>query len=115
MWAEPPDRLRNTRRARARPRALRRPARARGRRGHSAFNAILDLVALRESEPATQILWAIRGDAPGRKYGGGGGDQLPARGALGATVRRLVEEGSVELIAGFHTRSVTAFEHGLVL
>ena len=30
-------------------------------------------------------------------------------------MRRLVEEGSVELIAGFHTRSVTAFEHGLVL
>ena len=26
--------------------------------GHSAFNAILDLVALRESEPATQIVWA---------------------------------------------------------
>ena len=29
--------------------------------GHSAFNAILDLVALRDSEPATQIVWAIRG------------------------------------------------------
>ena len=55
--------------------------------GHSAFNAILDLVALRESEPATQIVWAIRGGAPGRKYGGGGADQLPARGALGAAVR----------------------------
>ena len=48
--------------------------------GHSAFNAILDLVALRDSEPATQIVWAIRGGAPGRKYGGGGDDQLPARG-----------------------------------
>ena len=33
--------------------------------GHSAFNAILDLVALRDSEPATQIVWAIRGGAPG--------------------------------------------------
>ena len=74
--------------------------------GHSAFNAILDLVALRESEPATEVLWAIRGGAPGRKYGGGGDDQLPARGALGDTVRRLVDEGSVELITGFHTRSV---------
>jgi thioredoxin reductase len=95
--------------------------RYRGRRvlvvgsGHSAFNAILDLVALRESEPATQVLWAIRGGAPGRKYGGGGDDQLPARGALGATVRRLVAEGSVELITGFHTRSVTALKGGLVL
>ena len=74
--------------------------------GHSAFNAILDLVALRESEPATQIVWAIRGGAPGRKYGGGGADQLPARGALGAAVRALVEDGSVALAAGFQTRAI---------
>jgi pyridine nucleotide-disulfide oxidoreductase len=74
--------------------------------GHSAFNAILDLVALRDSEPATQVVWAIRGAAPDRSYGGGGDDQLPARGALGASVRRLVSDGSVELVPGFHIRSV---------
>ena len=70
--------------------------------GHSAFNAILDLVALRDSEPATEIVWAIRGGAPDRSYGGGGDDQLPARGALGAAVRGLVADGAVELVAGFH-------------
>jgi hypothetical protein len=75
--------------------------------GHSAFNAILDLVTLRDSEPATEIIWAIRGGTPGRKYGGGGDDQLPARGALGATVRGLVEDGSVELVRGFHAREIT--------
>jgi hypothetical protein len=75
--------------------------------GHSAFNAILDLVALRDSEPETEIVWAIRGAAPGRKYGGGGDDQLPARGALGAAVRGLVEDGSVELVGGFQTRRVS--------
>jgi hypothetical protein len=75
--------------------------------GHSAFNAILDLVTLRDSEPATEVVWAIRGEAPGRKYGGGGDDQLPARGALGATVRGLVEDGSVELVGGFQTRRVS--------
>jgi threonine dehydrogenase-like Zn-dependent dehydrogenase len=74
--------------------------------GHSAFNAILDLVALRESEPATEIVWAIRGAAPDRAYGGEDDDQLPARGALGATVRRLVADGSVAVVAGFHTRSI---------
>ena len=74
--------------------------------GHSAFNALLDLVALRESEPATQIIWAIRGGAPGRKFGGGGDDQLPARGALGAAVRALVDDGAVALAAGFQTRAV---------
>jgi glycine/D-amino acid oxidase-like deaminating enzyme len=74
--------------------------------GHSAFNAILDLVALRESVPATEIVWAIRGDAPGRKYGGGDDDELPARGALGAAVRALVADGSVELAGGFQTREL---------
>jgi thioredoxin reductase len=83
--------------------------------GHSAFNAILDLVTLRDAEPATRIAWAIRGGAPGRRYGGGGDDQLPARGALGATVRRLVADGSVELVDGFHTRQVTESGEGLVL
>jgi thioredoxin reductase len=82
--------------------------------GHSAFNAILDLVALRDSEPATQIVWAIRGAAPGRKYGGGGDDQLPARGALGNAVRALVEDGLVALNGGFHTRSVTTTDAGRI-
>ena len=83
--------------------------------GHSAFNAILDLVALRESAPATQIVWAIRSGAPGRKYGGGGDDQLPARGALGATVRGLVADGSVALASGFQTRSVSGRDASIVL
>jgi thioredoxin reductase len=83
--------------------------------GHSAFNAILDLVTLRESEPATQIVWAIRGAGPGRKYGGGGDDQLPARGALGAAVRGLVEDGSVALAPGFQTRAVEVRDGLLVL
>jgi thioredoxin reductase len=74
--------------------------------GHSAFNAILDLVALRDSEPATEIVWAIRGQAPGLKYGAGGEDQLPARGALGAAVRGLVADGSIELVGDFQTREV---------
>jgi glycine/D-amino acid oxidase-like deaminating enzyme len=83
--------------------------------GHSAFNAILDLVTLRDSEPATEIVWAIRGTAPDRSYGGGGDDQLPARGALGASIRALVADGSVGVVAGFHTRSITSEDGRLVV
>ena len=83
--------------------------------GHSAFNAILDLVALRDSAPATQVAWAIRGEAPGRKYGGGEDDQLPARGALGAAIRGLVEDGSIELHSGFQTRAVASRDGHLTL
>ena len=83
--------------------------------GHSAFNAILDLVALRDSEPGTEVAWAIRGAAPGRKYGGGGDDQLPARGALGDAVRALVDDGSIELVGGFQTRDVWKLDGRVVL
>jgi Pyridine nucleotide-disulphide oxidoreductase len=83
--------------------------------GHSAFNAILDLVTLRDSEPATEIVWAIRGAAPDRNHGGGSDDQLPARGALGATVRGLVADGSVEVVAGFHTRAIDSEDGRLVV
>jgi glycine/D-amino acid oxidase-like deaminating enzyme len=83
--------------------------------GHSAFNTILDLVALRDSEPATEIVWTIRGDVPGRKYGGGADDQLPARAALGDAVRRLVADGTIELVGGFHTRDVSVTRQRLAL
>jgi thioredoxin reductase len=83
--------------------------------GHSAFNVILDLVALRDSEPETEIVWAIRGFAPGRKYGGGGADQLPARAALGDSVRALVGDGSIELVSGFQTRAVSEREGRILL
>jgi FAD dependent oxidoreductase len=83
--------------------------------GHSAFNAILDLVTLRDSEPGTEVVWAIRGVAPGRKYGGGGDDQLPARGALGATVRELVADGSIELVGGFQTRRVSLADDRVIV
>jgi thioredoxin reductase len=83
--------------------------------GHSAFNTILDLVALRDSEPSTEIVWAIRGSTPGRRYGGGGDDQLPARGALGNAVRKLVQDGTLDLVGGFHSRSLDARDGRLVV
>jgi thioredoxin reductase len=74
--------------------------------GHSALNAILDLVALREQAPATEIVWAIRSAELGRSLGGGAADQLPARGALGRAVRRLLDDGAIELVTGFQIEGI---------
>ncbi len=74
--------------------------------GHSAFNVLVDLVELRKDAPDTQIVWAVRREAPGDKLGGGRADQLPARGALGETVRRLLDDGAIELVTGFHSREI---------
>nr|BFF20244.1 hypothetical protein GCM10025730_37650 [Promicromonospora thailandica] len=66
--------------------------------GHSAANTLLSLVELRREEPATRIVWAIRGASPRRLYGGGADDELPARGLLGTRLRDAVEAGAVELL-----------------
>lgn len=69
--------------------------------GHSAANALLDLVHLAETEPSTTAVWAARSTELIRVYGGGDSDQLPARGELGAETRELVESGRVPLVSGF--------------
>jgi len=71
--------------------------------GHSAFNALLELADLAAAEPATTITWAVRRGEVGEMYGGGANDALPARGALGATLRALVDSGRIRLVTGFRT------------
>jgi len=83
--------------------------------GHSAFNALLDLVALRDTEPATEVVWAIRGGRPADKLGGGRADRLPARGALGAAIARLIADGSIELVTGFQTQHVESHDGRLAI
>lgn len=69
--------------------------------GHSAANTLLALAELAEQEPGTEVVWAIRSAGAARTFGGGDADALPARGALGTRLRRLVASGRVELLAGF--------------
>jgi pyruvate/2-oxoglutarate dehydrogenase complex dihydrolipoamide dehydrogenase (E3) component len=51
-------------------------------------------------------VWAIRRAELGTSLGGGAADQLPARGALGRAVRRLLDDGAVELVTGFQTEGL---------
>jgi len=74
--------------------------------GHSAANALLSLAAIRAEEPATRIVWAIRGSVP-RAFGGGETDQLRARGELGSATGRAVRDGVIELVTGFRVERVS--------
>ena len=67
--------------------------------GHSAANTLLALADLREEAPDTRIGWVLRRADPASVYGGEDQDGLPARGALGARLRRLVETGAIEVHA----------------
>ena len=68
--------------------------------GHSAANALLALATLAADAPGTQLAWAVRMPSLRRVFGGGSADALPARGALGASLRRLRDGGTLAFHAG---------------
>jgi N-acetylglutamate synthase-like GNAT family acetyltransferase/NADPH-dependent 2,4-dienoyl-CoA reductase/sulfur reductase-like enzyme len=68
--------------------------------GHSAANALLSLAELARQAPGTRLAWAVRSPALQRVFGGGDADALPARGALGASLRRLRDSGALEFFSG---------------
>ena len=74
--------------------------------GHSAVGTLLDLAKLKEQEPATNIVWLLRGDAPEKSFGGGAADQLSARGALGTAFAGLVASGSLTIESGFRVNRI---------
>jgi thioredoxin reductase len=75
--------------------------------GHSAIGTILDLARLKEAEPATEIIWILRGDNPEKTFGGGANDKLAARGELGRLFAELVRSGGVRVETGFNLTHIT--------
>ncbi|MFN8444351.1 MAG: NAD(P)-binding domain-containing protein [Caldilineaceae bacterium] len=77
--------------------------------GHSAINAILELMDLHEIDPATQIVWVLRRANVASVYGGLENDELPGRGLLGVRIKNLVDAGAVEVVNPFFTTHVEQF------
>jgi thioredoxin reductase len=75
--------------------------------GHSAANALLALADLAKQVPSTQLVWSVRTPVLTRVFGGGDADALPARGALGASLRRLRDTGALEFNAGLRITEIT--------
>jgi glycine/D-amino acid oxidase-like deaminating enzyme len=80
--------------------------------GHSATGSLLALAELAEREPGTTIHWLLRAPNPDRAYGGGEADALPARAAIGARLRALVDTDRVTVHTGFFVHEVS--EHAVV-
>lgn len=74
--------------------------------GHSAINAILELIDLQQEAPATHITWILRKNHVSATYGGLENDQLPGRGLLGERIKALVESGAIEVITPFFTTRI---------
>jgi thioredoxin reductase len=82
--------------------------------GHSAATTLLDLGALAQDAPGTEIVWVVRGTDQARTYGGGEADELPARGALGSRLKKLVQSGQVELVSSFRIEAIGRTPDGRV-
>ncbi|GAB2656661.1 FAD-dependent oxidoreductase [Kribbella swartbergensis] len=82
--------------------------------GHSAATTLLELGDLAAQEPGTEVLWVVRGTDQARTYGGGEADELPARGALGTRLKRLVQSSRVELVSSFRIESISRTADGRV-
>jgi len=69
--------------------------------GNSAAHAVLRLTELARTEPETRVTWVLRRGGMGSVFGGGDGDGLPQRAALGVRARRAMEKGLVDVVTGF--------------
>lgn len=74
--------------------------------GHSAVGTLIDLVRLKQDEPATEVIWLVRGEHPEKAFGGGANDKLVARGELGARLAQLVAEGGIEVQSAFRVTHI---------
>lgn len=83
--------------------------------GHSAFNAVLDLIALASREPGTDVQLAVRRLSVQQMFGGGEGDQLTARGRLGLRLQELVAAGTVRLETGVRVEAVERVQGALLV
>jgi thioredoxin reductase len=83
--------------------------------GHSALNSLIDLCALAEEAPYTEVLWALRRERDATVFGGDAADALPARGALGRRAKSAVERGAVEVLTPFRIEAVEPLGDALLV
>lgn len=83
--------------------------------GHSATHAVLRLADLARRAPGTRVTWLQRRGTAAPTFGGGDGDGLPERAALGRRAREVVDAGAVELVTGFRVAELAAHEDALTV
>lgn len=69
--------------------------------GHSAIGNLIALADIADRSPTTRIAWALRRSDLRSVTGGGANDGLPARGALGMKLQKLIDDDRLEVHRGF--------------
>ncbi|MDQ0861503.1 NAD(P)-binding domain-containing protein [Bacillus sp. V2I10] len=81
--------------------------------GHSAINALLELVKLKEAHPDTEIIWVMRRKNVEDAYGGEEKDALAARGALGSRIHQLVDQKLITVETPFFIQNLKSSINGI--
>ncbi|MCO7233494.1 MULTISPECIES: FAD-dependent oxidoreductase [unclassified Cobetia] len=76
--------------------------------GHSALNALQDLIALEDHEEGMRIVWGVRCAKIEEVIRPAPNDELEERKALELRIKALLEEGRIEVVTGL---AVEAIEH----
>lgn len=83
--------------------------------GHSATHAVLRLSELARQAPGTRVTWLLRRGSAANVFGGGVGDELPERAALGSRARAAIDGGIVDLVTGFRVAEFRRRADGLTV
>lgn len=83
--------------------------------GHSATHAVLRLSELARRSPGTRVTWLLRRGSAANVFGGGTGDELPERAALGSRARKVIDDGVVDLVTGFRVAEIQQSGNGLTV
>jgi thioredoxin reductase len=81
--------------------------------GHSAVGTLIELMQLKNENPATKVIWLVRGDNPAKAFGGGANDKLVERGQLGAKLGQFVAQKQLQVEAGFRVSHITPSDNRL--
>ena len=76
--------------------------------GHSAFNALQDLIALADEHPDTRILWGVRGATMDNVIRSPEDDELQERRALEVRIQQWLEAGRFEVVTNL---AIDAIHH----
>ncbi|MDQ0320252.1 thioredoxin reductase [Pararhizobium capsulatum DSM 1112] len=76
--------------------------------GHSAINVAIALMDLQDTDPNTEIFWALKHRGVDRLLGGGLNDQLPERGALGLAAKKAMDDGRLNMLTSFSAESIVS-------
>jgi len=83
--------------------------------GHSAFNALQDLVRLAEQSTGMRVHWAVRSESVTNVVRSPANDELQERRELEVHIQELLEQGRIDVHTGIEIDAITQNQNGVTV